>query len=438
NRAHRDIKPANILVDKTGQVKILDLGLARSFQVSQDNLTMDLSDGKDVMGSIDYIAPEQAIANNVVDIRADIYSLGATLYCLITGKPPVEGTTAQKLLQHQMTMPVPVNHIQPEVPEGVAQVLAKMLAKKPDHRFRTPSEVANALTPFISSLSQPLPALSSTQLHLSLAPNTGNLYKPNTSNLLQTSPIQQAGNSRALSSQSTKIEAKSTTKRVKPATKPITLESNISPRTLMIIGGIAAVLIPLITIYAITGTETKPITKSINPALNFNLKGEKYEVKPNSSLPDITVKDFSGNEFNFANDEKGKVRIVLFWGYWCQHCTKLLPKQIKLAEKYANRPLAILGINTDALDDYEVGSKRLSVPWRNIRNNQADGVVISKLMGVKSSPTIMVLDHLGKVRAVWEVVPEEKEFNEMIESWVKSAETAAKTTPAGDSNQTKK
>jgi serine/threonine protein kinase len=423
NMVHRDIKPANILVDKAGQVKILDLGLARSFQITQDNLTMDLSDGKDVMGSIDYIAPEQAIANNIVDIRADIYSLGATLYCLITGKPPVEGTTAQKLLQHQMTMPAPVNRDHPEVPEGVAQVIAKMLAKKPDHRYRTPNDVAHALTPFISSLSQPLPSLSSTQLHLSMVPNTGNLYKPNTKSLLQTSPIQQ-GNSRALSSQSTKIEAKSSTKRV-PSTKPISLESNISPKTLMIIGALAGILIPAVTIYFIMGSGSSANKYEAPASAKFLFKGDKHELRPSGKLPPITVKDTNNKEVKLASDFNNKVTLVLFWGFWCPHCAKELPNQITLANQYASRPFTVLGINTsDTPEEFEQGSKRVSIPWVNIRDVQADGVVLTKQWGIVSSPTILLIDHRGTIRNAWEGVPPEKELRELVERYVKDAETA--------------
>lgn len=422
NMVHRDIKPANILVDKAGQVKILDLGLARSFQITQDNLTMDLSDGKDVMGSIDYIAPEQAIANNVVDIRADIYSLGATLYCLITGKPPVEGTTAQKLLQHQMTMPAPVNRDHPEVPEGVAQVIAKMLAKKPDHRYRTPNDVAHALTPFISSLSQPLPSLSSTQLHLSMVPNTGNLYKPNTKSLLQTSPIQQ-GNSRALSSQSTKIEAKSSTKRV-PSTKPISLESNISPKTLMIIGALAGILIPAVTIYFIMGSGSSVNKYEVPASAKFLFKGDKHEIRPSGKLPSITVKDTNNKEVKLATDFNNKVTIVLFWGFWCPHCAKELPNQIALANQYAGRPFAILGVNTsDTPEEFEQGVKLRSIPWVNVRDVQADGVVLTKQWGIVSSPTILLIDHRGTIRNAWEGVPPEKELRELVERYVKEAES---------------
>jgi serine/threonine protein kinase/peroxiredoxin len=423
NMVHRDIKPGNILVDKTGQVKILDLGLARSFQISQDNLTMDLSDGKDVMGSIDYIAPEQAIANNKVDVRADIYSLGATLYCLITGKPPVEGTTAQKLLQHQMSMPAPINRDHPEVPDGVATVVAKMMAKKPEHRFQTPMDVAQALTPFISSLSQPLPALSSTQLHLSLAPSTGNLYKPGTSNLLQTSPIPQGGNSKALSGQSTKIEAKSATKRVKPSTKPITLESNISPRTLMIIGGIAAVLIPLIAIFFIMNSGPGRTKVVIPQSEMFAFKGDKHELRASLAFPAINVKDTTGKDVKFPAAYKNKVTVVIFWGYWCQHSTKELPYLQSLAEKYADRPYATFGINTDTTEDFEMGNTRMKLPWVNVPNIQANEV-LSKQFGIKVSPTVLIVDHRGFVRNAWEGPgpAEHKEIETLIEKFVKEAE----------------
>ncbi len=423
NMVHRDIKPANILVDKAGQVKILDLGLARSFQITQDNLTMDLSDGKDVMGSIDYIAPEQAIANNVVDIRADIYSLGATLYCLITGKPPVEGTTAQKLLQHQMSMPAPVTREHPEVPDGVAQIIAKMLAKKPDHRYKTPNDIVQALTPFISSLSQPMPSLSSTQLHLSMAPNTGNLYKPNTKSLLQTSPIQQ-GNSRALSSQSTKIEAKSSTKRV-PSTKPISLESNISPKTLMIIGAVAGILIPAVTIYFIMNSGSSTSKFETPASAKFVYKGDKYEFRSGSKLPAVTLKDTNNKDVKLGTDFTNKVTIVFFWGFWCQHCAKELPKQIALAKEYDGRPLAILGVNTgDTPEEFEQGMKRMSIPWVNVRNQQPDGVVLTKQWGIVSSPTILVIDSRGTVRNSWEGIPPEKELRELVELYVKEAESA--------------
>src|SRR5262245_47102122 len=97
---HRDIKPGNILIDRSGVVKILDLGLARLTHDQEDNLTRQ--NDENVLGTADYLAPEQAMDSHTVDIRADIYSLGATFYFLLTGSPPFpEGSVAQKLIWHQ-------------------------------------------------------------------------------------------------------------------------------------------------------------------------------------------------------------------------------------------------------------------------------------------------------------------------------------------------
>ncbi len=153
---HRDIKPGNILVDRTGVVKILDLGLARFFNDDEDLLTKKYDET--VLGTADYLAPEQAIDSHGVDGRADIYSLGATFYFLLSGSPPfAEGTIAQKLLWHQTRMPKPIREIRPEVPESVATVLEKMMAKKPEDRFATPGQLAEALLPFTQTPIGPPP-----------------------------------------------------------------------------------------------------------------------------------------------------------------------------------------------------------------------------------------------------------------------------------------
>src|SRR5437762_10838647 len=124
---HRDIKPGNILVDRTGVVKILDLGLARFFNDDEDLLTKKYDES--VLGTADYLAPEQAVDSHTVDGRADIYSLGATFYFLLSGQPPfAEGTVAQKLLWHQSKNPKAAREVRPQVPEAVAKVVAGMMA----------------------------------------------------------------------------------------------------------------------------------------------------------------------------------------------------------------------------------------------------------------------------------------------------------------------
>jgi serine/threonine protein kinase len=145
---HRDIKPGNLLVDRTGVVKLLDLGLARFFEPERDDKLTEKYDEKCVLGTADYLAPEQAVSNNV-DVRADIYGLGGTLYFLLTGKSPVpDGNVTQKLLFHQKMEPVPVTEFRKDVPPGLLDVLTKMMRKNPADRYQTPIEVAEALAPW--------------------------------------------------------------------------------------------------------------------------------------------------------------------------------------------------------------------------------------------------------------------------------------------------
>src|SRR5216683_2849258 len=113
---HRDIKPGNIIVDRSGTVKVLDLGLARFFHDEDDLLTQKYDEN--VLGTADYLAPEQALDSHSVDIRADIYSLGATLYFCLTGRTPfAEGTVAQKLIWHQTRQPKPIKSVRADVPD---------------------------------------------------------------------------------------------------------------------------------------------------------------------------------------------------------------------------------------------------------------------------------------------------------------------------------
>ena len=147
---HRDIKPSNLMLTPRGEVKILDLGLAL-LQRGDGELQGITTVGR-FMGTLDYMAPEQADDSHEVDIRADVYGLGATLYRLICGVPPFAGNSYRsplKKLKALATEPVPrVRDRRPEVPAGLAQVIERMLAKEPADRFAAPAEVAEALQPF--------------------------------------------------------------------------------------------------------------------------------------------------------------------------------------------------------------------------------------------------------------------------------------------------
>ena len=141
---HRDIKPANLLVDSRGLVKILDLGLARFFNEADDSASVE--QGGMVVGTADYVAPEQVVDSQNVDARADIYSLGHTFYFLLTGHPPFpDGSVPQRLLAHQTKFPEPVQRERPDVSPELVAIINRMTAKKPKDRQQTAREVADVL-----------------------------------------------------------------------------------------------------------------------------------------------------------------------------------------------------------------------------------------------------------------------------------------------------
>ena len=159
---HRDIKPHNLIISaREGLVKVTDLGLARLVQSVNEEATAILTgvngtgtltpENAALIGTADYMSPEQALDFHQADIRADIYSLGCTFCYLLTGQPPFPGgMLTQKLLRHQQAEPPAVERMRADVPPALAGVLRRMLAKRPEDRYQVPAEVAQALQPFAS------------------------------------------------------------------------------------------------------------------------------------------------------------------------------------------------------------------------------------------------------------------------------------------------
>ncbi len=137
---HRDIKPSNVLVMPSGQAKLVDMGLARLHQV--ESSSEDLTASGVMLGTFDYISPEQARDPRSADVRSDIYSLGCTLYFMLAGRPPFpEGTAVQKLLKHNSEEPPDLRLFRPEIPAPATALGARMLAKRPSQRQQSPQDL---------------------------------------------------------------------------------------------------------------------------------------------------------------------------------------------------------------------------------------------------------------------------------------------------------
>jgi tRNA A-37 threonylcarbamoyl transferase component Bud32 len=164
---HRDVKPANLLLalghagSRPGDevVKLADLGLARLDRHAPGQSSTRLTEESALVGTPDYIAPEQVRDAHAADIRSDLYSLGCTLYHLLAGRPPAPaGPLGYKLSWHQTGAPRPLRGLRPEVPEGVARVVEKLMARSPADRYQTPAEAAAALAAVLAEVAPAAPA----------------------------------------------------------------------------------------------------------------------------------------------------------------------------------------------------------------------------------------------------------------------------------------
>lgn len=147
---HRDVKPGNLLIDDSGVIKILDLGLALFSDDERASLT--IAHNENVLGTADYLAPEQALNSHNVDARADMYGLGCSLYYLLTAHAPFpDGTLAQRIAKHQSERPAPLQDDRPECPESLSAICFRMMEKDPEDRYPTMAAAATALRDWLAS-----------------------------------------------------------------------------------------------------------------------------------------------------------------------------------------------------------------------------------------------------------------------------------------------
>lgn len=158
---HRDVKPSNLMLTADGNVKVLDLGIALLHP--DEPATSDLTGTGQIMGTLDYMAPEQLDNTHTVDIRADVYGLGATLYKLLSGSAPATDSESRFRMPGEAIPPAPsIRTIRPDIPKPVAAVIERMLAPNPDQRYETPATVAEALQPFTTKSNLPQLAIAAT------------------------------------------------------------------------------------------------------------------------------------------------------------------------------------------------------------------------------------------------------------------------------------
>jgi len=150
---HRDVKPSNLLLDRTGVIKVLDMGLARLTNPGESSLTLE--QGERVLGTADYLSPEQALDSHEIDHRSDLYSLGCTLYFLLTGSTPFpRGTLAQRLVAHQTETPPSPTVLRPETPPELAAICLRLLSKEPSDRYPTASTLSQVLSAWLAMRSR--------------------------------------------------------------------------------------------------------------------------------------------------------------------------------------------------------------------------------------------------------------------------------------------
>ncbi len=282
---HRDIKPSNLLVDKRGTVKILDMGLARFDDESGINGALsnaDLTRSEQIMGTVDFMSPEQAEDTRCADARSDIYSLGCTLHSLLTGAAPFQGdTVVKKLLAHRAGEIPSLIAQRPDIPKQLDEVFQRMVAKEPDHRFQSMTEV--------------IAALEACRAALVTAGGSGtsnSSSKPSFWNLLTGGPTGGARSStlRTLSHEAT-VELRDPSEETNPRLLTILVGTvHRNPIVVMLsVAGIVLVAIAAVWLDVFSGGHPAPTEHTENPASIASVEPDQKASAPAAEVPGSSV-----------------------------------------------------------------------------------------------------------------------------------------------------
>lgn len=365
---HRDIKPANLLLSRDGTIKVLDYGLARFFDNRGDDFTRR-HEGNSIIGTADYLAPEQAIDCSDVDVRADLYALGCTAYYLLTGQPPFgrDIPTHTKLLMHQSKDPATMRELRPDLDPALCEVIRKMIVKDPAQRFQQPREVVEALQPW---LNQPVAPPTDDEIPMRDA-LTG-------SRAMTGNSTAKIGNS---SSVATKTRGKSVTIMVDKSKEPLPamFMKQLPPWIWAGVGGIVACLVFLLWP---SGKANSPVTASI-PVSTQVLVATKSE--------EPTMQISRGNTLEATGEQRYKLEIEA-GGTLAPRGVVILDRGMKMSRD------ALLNMEPDAMLHIKQGQLDVSgahlkytikyEPKNNfvclIRNHSGQSVVGSFVGGAQS------------------------------------------------------
>lgn len=429
---HRDIKPGNMIVDTTGVLKILDLGLARCFTNEKDNLTENLGADSEVTGSINFIAPEQALGMTV-DIRGDIYSLGATLYAMIAGRAPFEGTPAQKLLQHQTSTATDLTRLKPEVPQGVSAVITKMMAKKPEHRFAAPIDVIHALTPWLPpSLAVPGAAPADLVSQAPIKTVTNRPVGERTTRRLLVEETQAASRRpeppKKVEEPAPAVVEKAAPPKKKKKPKLKTKQFDVTPylaigATLALVAVVVWGIYALVNSFGSKDTAKKTTTSgpvgpapalgprnpppNNNPGQNQNRPANTLAFKVGEAAPMMDGFDLEDKRI-FLNSHRGKVVLLEFWSMSNQNSWSVLGQARVLLEQMVDKPFVVVGVNMDKQEDMSkipAFLKHNAITFKHYKDEYAKGQKYSKDWDVKQSPALVLLDTKGRIARIWTSSP---------------------------------